>query len=231
MNGQRFRMRRLEYLAFNLAVAAVPAAGCLLFPGGVFPAFLPALVAILLPGLAFIIWDQLVTGYFWWFNETYVTGLRVFRLPVEEVMFFFTVPFASLVLWVNLRSVAGTGPGLFHWLHLLVPSLFLATAALFLLVKRYYTFMACLFWSLSLFADSFAGTNLFCMPSFQWFLAALFILTFAFNGYLTGRPVILYNNAVKTNFNIWTIPVESFLYGFSLVLLVCILYERLKNVL
>lgn len=231
MSHERFDIHRFEYLFFNIIVAAGPLLACLFYPAAVYPEPLPTLIAITLPALIFIIWDEFVTGYFWWFNERFVTGLKLFRLPVEEVLFFFTVPWASLFLWVNFEAIVRSGPGQFFWIHLLVPALFFLTAFFFLFLKRYYTFMACLFWALSLFTDATIGTNLFCRPLFQWFLLALFGLTFAFNGYLTARPVVLYNNAVKTNFNIWTVPIEDFLYGFSLVLLVFILYERLKHVL
>jgi lycopene cyclase domain-containing protein len=216
---------------FNVVVAGGPVLASVFYPAAVFPEPRAALVAVLLPALVFIVWDGLVTGSFWWFNERFVTGLKLFRLPVEEVLLFFTVPYASLFLWVNFEALVRSGPGQFCWLHLLVPSLFLLTALFFLFLKRYYTFMACLFWALSLFADAVIGTNLFCRPSFQWFLLALFGLTFAFNGYLTARPVVLYNNAVKTNLNVWTVPIEDFLFVFSLVLLVFILYERLSHVL
>ncbi|MEM1010483.1 MAG: lycopene cyclase domain-containing protein, partial [Myxococcota bacterium] len=45
----------------------------------------------------------------------------------------------------------------------------------------------------------------------------VFALTFVFNGYLTARPVVLYGRSYQLDLRLWTIPIEDFIYGFSLV--------------
>ncbi|MBN8568014.1 MAG: lycopene cyclase domain-containing protein [Ignavibacteria bacterium] len=60
--------------------------------------------ALIIPATIFIIWDVLATkaGH-WSFNEKYVTGLFIFNLPLEEILFFFVIPFCSLFLWESVK--------------------------------------------------------------------------------------------------------------------------------
>ena len=83
---------RAEYLLFNLAVIAGPL--CLSFyPPSFFldrwPRALRGVATIALP---FLVWDALVAGRHWDFNPRYVLGIRLAGLPIEEILFFFTVP-------------------------------------------------------------------------------------------------------------------------------------------
>jgi len=89
----------LEYLIFNLIVIAGPIA--LSFEKGVhyvsrwkysFMAIFPVLVV-------FIVWDALVTGRHWWFNDQYIIGFKIAGLPIEEWLFFICIPFSVLFVW------------------------------------------------------------------------------------------------------------------------------------
>ena len=52
----------------------------------------PAIVAVAIP---FLIWDQLFTEYgVWGFNEDYLQGVYIGKLPIEEVLFFFLSKYA-----------------------------------------------------------------------------------------------------------------------------------------
>ena len=51
--------------------------------------------AILLVGLFFLVWDNYFTEHdVWGFNPKYVQGIYLFRLPLEEVLFFLVVPYS-----------------------------------------------------------------------------------------------------------------------------------------
>jgi len=60
--------------------------------------------AIAIPAIVYIVWDVLATeaGH-WGFNEKYVTGIFIFNLPVEEILFFIVIPFCSLFLWESVK--------------------------------------------------------------------------------------------------------------------------------
>jgi len=62
----------------------------------------------------------------------------------------------------------------------------------------------------------------------QYFIL-LTLLMLIFNGYLTARPVVLYDPAYQLNLRIFTIPVEDFVYGYSHVFLTTIIYEKVKR--
>jgi lycopene cyclase domain-containing protein len=61
------------------------------------PALLPA---IGLTGAFFIIWDAIFTAMgVWGFNDSHLIGLRLLDLPLEEWLFFLTVPYACMFIY------------------------------------------------------------------------------------------------------------------------------------
>lgn len=61
-------------------------------------------LAPLVPMLPFLMWDIVGHHIGWWmFNSRNILGISAFGLPIEEVLFFYIIPFASLCVWVVLR--------------------------------------------------------------------------------------------------------------------------------
>jgi lycopene cyclase domain-containing protein len=53
-----------------------------------------------IPFLLFILWDiYAVSKGHWSFNPDYISGVRLFNLPVEEILFFTVIPFCALFSW------------------------------------------------------------------------------------------------------------------------------------
>ena len=65
---------------------------------------------------------------------------------------------------------------------------------------------------------------------FWIFLAVMFGFKTIFNGYLTWRPIVLYGDRFFMNLRLGTIPLEDFLFGFSMVTLTIILWEYARRV-
>jgi lycopene cyclase domain-containing protein len=57
-------------------------------------------ISIFFPMIIFIAWDMIAVwrGH-WRFNENYISGLFIFNLPLEEIMFFIIIPFCALFTW------------------------------------------------------------------------------------------------------------------------------------
>ena len=174
----------------------------------------------------FVIWDALVTGSHWSFNEAYTLDFRLLGLPIEEWLFFITVPFGCLLVWETLPHAKLST--------LLKPLRYLRTvlyAALpigvwvFSSGKQYTGLVLCCFGLVGC-VDTLLKTDLILQPKTYLYLAIVAVLILVFNGYLTARPVVLYGEIFQSGYRILTIPIEDFGYGFTLVLLNAMFYEK-----
>ena len=222
-------MNHLEYLLFNLLVLAGPVVFS--FDSRVryvrrWPAALLSAVALMAP---FVLWDSLVTGRHWWFNPRFTAGTFIGPLPAGEWLFFITVPFASLFVWEVLRFYrpqqhAARSRGALPWIWLGLPF-----AAWMLWLDKEYTALVVLVFTLIAQADVAAGGRVLMHRNIWPYAAILAGLMLLFNGYLTARPVVLYNPHFQLDWRIFTIPVEDFFYGYSLLLGCTSLYEKIRR--
>ena len=59
-----------------------------------------------LVGFVFIVWDVYFTKWgYWGFSDQYITGLSLFSLPIEEVLFFFCIPYACVFSFHVLETI------------------------------------------------------------------------------------------------------------------------------
>lgn len=215
---------RFEYLLFDLFILTASTCGVLLYKRSVWPQFSAGLTAIMAVALPFLVWDQLVTDRWWSFNNQYILGIKVAALPIEEVLFFLVVPWSCLIIWENLKQrIAGqlTWP-----VEALIVLCGLLLSGCALLTSSWYTAAA---GSLLLITAtlSMRFDHWLTQKSSVLFLCLVLALTLIFNGYLTGRPIVMYNESVMIGFRIGTVPIEDVIYGFALVSWVVMLYEQL----
>ncbi|MEJ2194299.1 MAG: lycopene cyclase domain-containing protein [Ignavibacteriaceae bacterium] len=90
---------KFEYLIFNGVVVSGPALFGSLNCCYIWNHWKQLVVAIVIPAIPFLLWDVIVTGAHWNFNPKYVSGIKIINLPIEEILFFITVPFACLFTW------------------------------------------------------------------------------------------------------------------------------------
>lgn len=217
---------KIEYLLFDLFIFIFSWIGALSYPKKILPRVRPMIVDTAIVALFFIVWDQVVTGWWWRFNPVYTLGILIGNLPIEEVLFFLIIPSSCLLIWVNLRvhtydqwqwpveQLVGVG---------LVVLTFISLAQ-----GWWYTMTVCglgvgiCVWS--------AWTLKFLRKrAVSMWIGLVVVLTLIFNGYLTWRPVVLYEQSVKSGVMIGTIPVEDMLYGLILVVAVGMIYERYES--
>jgi len=218
-----------EYLIFNLVVVAGPVA--LSFERGVHYVnrWKYAFMAIALVLIPFIVWDALVTGRHWWFNHQYIIGMRIAGLPIEEWLFFICVPFSVLFVWEIFSRKTGNPISdnlkFIKKVFLFFP---LPGILLFLLGKEY-TGLSLISLGLVGLLDLWLSTEILARKNTYLYLGIIFLLNLLFNGYLTGRPVVLYGESYQLGIRIITIPIEDFIYGFSMLLFNTILFEKFKG--
>ena len=221
---------KFEYLLFNLAVVAGPVASQFsrrIKSVSRWRLKLRVSVIVMMP---YVIWDALVTGSHWQFNEAYTLGFRLFGLPIEEWLFFITVPFGCLLVWETLPQVdkwLARLRSLRHVRNVLYAALPVGIWV-FSTGKQYTGLVLCCFGLVGL-GDRLLRTDLLLRPKTYLYLAIVAGLILVFNGYLTARPIVMYGEAYQMGYRIWTIPIEDFGYGFTLMLFNTMLYEKLKN--
>jgi lycopene cyclase domain-containing protein len=77
--------------------------------------------------------------------------------------------------------------------------------------------------------DIMLGTRILSTRRFWVTLGIMFFFKIPSNGYLTGRPIVLYDPANFLGIRLGTIPVEDFFYGFGLITLTLVLWEYFKQ--
>jgi len=183
--------------------------------------------AILLISFGFIIWDVLFTKWnVWGFNEKYFVGLEFLGLPIEELLFFVSIPFASL--FVHACMVAYFPKDNFKNYDLpisLMLSLSLILLGLFNF-DRIYTSTTCLLTGGAIGAHFLLFENTYRTLFYRSFLIILIpfiIVDGALTGWFTKEPVVLYNASEFLGLRIGTVPIEDAIYGLLLLLLIATL--------
>lgn len=196
--------------------------------------------AMLLPALFFLVWDELKTrAGVWSFSPQHITGFRIGVLPLEEVLFFFVVPYCCVFIY---ECIVCYFPGVkgkrWGWPTLVAITVLFAIATA-LTYGKAYTFYTALFntlflLALLLFRKRFTG---FDPAAFLVSYGVIVIPFLLVNGLLTGIPVVLYNDAENLGFRIFSflpwpmqnIPVEDTFYGMLLILMNVVGFEWLRN--
>jgi lycopene cyclase domain-containing protein len=178
----------------------------------------PLLISLLVVGIFFVGWDVFATyrGH-WAFNPSYVHEMRFWGLPVEELLFFLTVPYSCIFVFdsisyffedsklFTLRKRLSLGLGV------------LITFSAFSFFSREYTFLAVLSVGLTVLFVSLVNLELFCSKSYWTYVGLTLVLFAIFNYLLTSLPVVQYSSNAITGFRVITIPIEDFLFNFSML--------------
>jgi lycopene cyclase domain-containing protein len=188
--------------------------------------------AMIIPALLYIVWDIYFTeNGMWSFNPEYITGINLYNLPLEEVLFFFVVPYCCVFIYACIRAYF---PNLINKKS---ADQILMSLAIGLLITgvinadKYYTS-----WTF-IFNGVFILIIYSVRKYFKTFDALSFLISYAIclipfllvNGFLTAIPVVIYNDAENLGIRIYTIPFEDAFYGMLLVLMNIVIYEKLKT--
>ncbi|HTN21906.1 MAG TPA: lycopene cyclase domain-containing protein [Pelobium sp.] len=187
------------------------------------------LPGLLITGVLYLVWDYIFTvKNVWSFNDDYILGIKFFGLPLEEVLFFITVPFACifiyecLICYFKLKISAK----LANYISVVLLLLSLVLALLF--ADRLYSIINFLTLAIILLYTLTKPVKL-NMGKFYVAYAVSLIPFYIVNGILTAIPIVSYNNAQNMGFRVGTIPFEDHFYSMSLILLNLIFFEYFRN--
>jgi len=184
--------------------------------------------AILIVGIAFIIWDVLFHNLgIWSFNDEYLVGIRFFGLPLEEYLFFLIIPFSCLFIYEVLRYFKPIASFDKYGKQVLMALATVCAILGALYLDRWYSGVTYILNALVLYLIAIRNPKwlgLF-LRSFLIVLLPFFIV----NGILTYMPVVSYNDLENIGVRMGSIPIEDLAYGFLLLILVTWFYEYFKN--
>ena len=175
----------------------------------------------------FVPWDMAFTHMgVWRFNPQYLSGYRIFNLPIEEVLFFVVVPYACVFIYDCLNSYIKNDVLSRIWRPI---GMMLAIALIGIGVwksPQLYTSITFIITGVFLLFNVLNRT-----AWFSRFLLAYFVSVVPFclvNGVLTGSwiedQIVWYNSDHIINVRVGTIPIEDVIYSLLMLgLTVCFL--------
>jgi lycopene cyclase domain-containing protein len=221
------------YLALDIGSFIVPFS-CSFYPKMNFSKkFKYVLPGIVVTAILFIGWDMAFTAMgVWGFNPDYVTGIYFFNLPLEEVLFFFCVPYACCFTYFALKNLVEKDYLYPH--HEIISSVLvfvlMLTGGYF--INKAYTGVTFLVTAMFL-AYQMLKLRPRYMGRFYFAFTILLIPFLIVNGILTGavtdQPVVWYNDKENLGIRLATIPVEDTVYGMLMILLSTTIAEELEN--
>jgi lycopene cyclase domain-containing protein len=182
----------------------------------------------------FLIWDVWFTKIgVWGFNPTYHSNVMLYGLPLEEILFFICIPYASIfthyaILYFFPKLKLSDSVTRYFTITLI----FIGVIILLFNYNKWYTLINFLVFIL-LLCYAIVTKNKQLNKFYISFLVIL-IPFFIVNGLLTGsgieQEIVWYNNEENLNFRLFTIPIEDVFYAFSMLFSNLILIEKFKKI-
>lgn len=189
------------------------------------------LPANLMVSAFFLVWDAIFTNMgIWGFNSYYLTGIQIYNLPLEEVLFFICVPYATTYTYYVFSQYVKIN---FNPLALRITYFLVAFSIVMAVthITQLYTSVTFIF--LAVFLAVLALSKVKYMDRFYVVYLIILLPFFISNGILTGswidNPIVWYNNNHNLGIRMLTIPVEDAFYGMLMLVMNIAGYEWLKN--
>lgn len=205
------------YLVINLLIVLVPVLFSFEKKIRFYKKIPSYLISVFIISPVFILWDSLATSRGdWGFNPEHILTLSIYILPLEEVLFFITVPYSCLFIYETICFYIK--PGEFNVSSKVsgIASFLLAVLAI-VFIEQYYTA------TVLFFASSFIAICILFFPGLiksklYWITIAITFIPFLiFNFVLTYIPVVIYSNEAIWGLKLITIPLEDFFYSYSMI--------------
>nr|WP_294793449.1 lycopene cyclase domain-containing protein [uncultured Mucilaginibacter sp.] len=225
-------MIQYTYLLIDVLSVLVPLLVSFHPGSGLYKKWYALLPAIGITTLCYVLWDSWFTHMgVWGFNKTYLTGIFIGNLPLEELLFFICIPYACVFTFDCLSRVIRptVSKGFLQYINYSLIGCLVILAAVF--YTHYYTASA--FALLAVLIAVAQYKKLQWLAQFYVVYVILLIPFLIVNGLLTGTgldaPVVWYNADHIMGPRILTIPVEDIFYGMGLVLINTWLYHWFRS--
>lgn len=180
-------------------------------------------------GIVFLFWDVLFTiKGVWSFNEDRITGIRIFQLPLEEILFFLTVPFSCIFIYECLNYYL-------KWQMsdriTRIITVALESMSIILLIFFYNRLYTLVTFGLLVILLILLQVILKVKWLNRFYLAFIISLVpfYIVNGVLTSIPVVLYNNHQNIGLRVGTVPFEDHFYSMALLVMNVGFFEYFRN--
>lgn len=178
---------------------------------------------------AYIVWDVIATKRGdWAFNPEHLIGINILGLPIEEILFFITVPYSCIFIYETVSFYIKEKKLNFNGKLFLIPAILIIILGIIFYDQNYtftvLIFVGAFFIGAILFNESLLGSRNFWITMLISFLPFLIV-----NYFLTSIPVVTYNDTAFSGKRFITIPYEDFLYSFSMISLWILFYVLAKE--
>jgi lycopene cyclase domain-containing protein len=207
------------YVLLNLVVLAFPLMLSFDKKVAFYRQWPAAFASIALVVLIYGGWDVWMTAReVWSFNPEYSGTFKILGLPPGEWLFFICVPYACIFILACVRGyIQDKELKLPRWKWLAWAAAFVVAALFF--TGKTYTFTVFISVALALAGAAWLIPDTLASRNFWLAMLMTYLPFIVANGILTGRPVVLYDDAQNLGIRIGTIPVEDFFFSFSMLLL------------
>ncbi len=182
-------------------------------------------------GFFFIIWDIYFTKIgVWGFDKKHHSSIMLSNLPLEEVLFFFVIPFVCVFTYFVLSEKKVLNLNINTTFLKLICILLIVLAVLFF--KNAYTISVLILTILILLYI------IYYRPDWIGYFFSMYLIIHIFpfllvngvlTGYITDLPPVWYDSNNIIGVRLGTIPLEDFLYSFILLFLNTSLFEYLRK--
>jgi lycopene cyclase domain-containing protein len=197
-----------------------------------FKALFPAIAVV---GIGYIIWDAIVTARGdWFFNYTYLSGISILGLPIEEILFFVVVPYSCIFIYENLQYFLPDRKLPFNKIFYIGLSILFILAGLFF-YNQDYTILALMSCAFFFLIATFFSPELLQSRNYWLYIGLSMIPFIIFNYLLTSIPIVSYHPAAiwggdgLWNGRFFSIPIEDFFYNFSMLSFYLLVYRCFKK--
>ncbi len=178
---------------------------------------------------AYIVWDVIATKRGdWAFNPEHLIGINILGLPIEEILFFFTVPYSCIFIYETVCFYIKETKLNFNGKLFLIPAILIIILGI-IFYDQNYTFTVSIFVGAFFIGAILFNQSLLASRNFWITMLISFLPFLIVNYFLTSIPVVTYNDTAFSGKRFITIPYEDFLYSFSMISLWILFYVLAKE--